>query len=523
MNMQPDHALFDADDAVAQHERKSLLRFIVCGSVDHGKSTLIGRLLYESGLVLSDQLEALGREASKTGGQGKELDFSLLLDGLAAEREQKITIDVAYRFFATARRKYIVADAPGHEQYTRNMATGASTADLALLLVSATDGLTRQTRRHAVIVSTLGIRRFVIAVNKMDLVAWSQERFASLQAEFRPFLQELGAEEVVFIPLSARSGDNLVHPSEHMPWYEGLSLLDHLDTVEVEPVHRTAGFRMPVQYVNRPDSTFRGYCGLVTSGEIRPGTSVQVLPSGRRTCVARIVTADGDLTHAFAGQAVTLTLSDEVDVSRGDILSDSVSPPLVTDGFDARLVWTGPDALASGRPYLMKLATATATATIEPPVSVVDLENNQSAAAACLSANDIGTATIKLDRLVAVDRYADGRDTGSFILVDPETCDTVALGTIESAKSPHATATKPNLLELVRSAESRGRSAVKAVTWRATGSLDTFMLTALITRNLHIASGVALAEVVTKTILYYVHERAWTLISWGRRSNLPAG
>jgi bifunctional enzyme CysN/CysC len=523
MNMQPDHALFDADDAVAQYEHKSLLRFIVCGSVDHGKSTLIGRLLYESGLVLSDQLQALDHEAGKAGGQGEELDFSLLLDGLAAEREQKITIDVAYRFFATARRKYIVADAPGHEQYTRNMATGASTADLALLLVSATDGLTRQTRRHAIIVSTFGIRRFVVALNKMDLVGWSQARFAELQAEFRPFLKELGVDEVIFIPLSARAGENLVRRSERMQWYPGPSLLEYLDTVDIEPIRRTASFRMPVQYVNRPDSTFRGYCGLVTSGEVRPGMPVESLPSGQRTHIARIVTADGDLARAIAGQAVTLTLSDDIDVSRGNVLTDSALPPSVADAFDARLVWVGPDALMPGRTYLIKLATTTATATIEPPINLVDLETNKSAPAACLAANDIGTATVKLDRLVAMDRYADGRDTGSFILIDPETCDTAGLGIIEAVQPPASAGVKPNLLDRVLSAESRARSAAKAFTWRATGSLDTFMLTALITRNLHIAGGVALAEVVTKTVLYYIHERAWTLVRWGRRSNLSAG
>jgi sulfate adenylyltransferase large subunit len=531
MNMQPDHALFDADDAVAQHEGKSLLRFIVCGSVDHGKSTLIGRLLYESGLVLSDQLQALDREAGKGGGSGEPLDFSLLLDGLAAEREQKITIDVAYRFFTTARRKYIVADAPGHEQYTRNMATGASTADLALLLVSATDGLTRQTRRHAIIVSTLGIRRFVIAVNKMDLAGWSEARFAELQAEFRPFLRELGADEVVFIPLSAREGDNLVRRSERMPWYRGPSLLEYLDNVDAEPLRRDAGFRMPVQYVNRPDSTFRGYCGLVAGGEVWTGMPVQVLPSGRRTHVARIVTADGDLVHAVAGQAVTVTLSDDVDVSRGDVIADGVSAAAVADRFDARLVWIGPEALAPDRSYVMKLATATATATIESPVFAVDLETNRSSAAAGLAANDIGTATVRLDRLVMMDRYADGRDTGSFILIDPETCDTVALGTIEAVKPVAAgmpdrkqadRPAKRDLLDLVRAAESRGRSAVKAVTWRATGSVDTFVLTALITGNLHVAGGVALAEIVTKTTLYYLHERAWMLVPWGRGADQPA-
>jgi sulfate adenylyltransferase large subunit len=523
MNMQPDHALFDADDTVAQHERKSLLRFIVCGSVDHGKSTLIGRLLYESGLVLSDQLQALDHEASKGGRNGEDLDFSLLLDGLAAEREQKITIDVAYRFFATAQRKYIVADAPGHEQYTRNMATGASTADLALLLVSATDGLTRQTRRHAIIVSTLGIRRFVIAVNKMDLVGWSQARFAELQAEFRPFLNELGIDEVIFIPLSAREGENLVRRSERMPWHEGPSLLEYLDTVDAEPMRRSAGFRMPVQYVNRPDSTFRGYCGMITSGEIWPGMPVQVLPSGQRTRIARIVTADGDLAVAVTGQAVTVTLSDDVDVSRGDIIADGASPASVTDRFDARLVWIGPGALTRGRPYVIKLAAATAMATIEQPVQVVDLESNQSAPAAALAANDIGIATLRLDRLVAAEPYAHGGDTGSFILVDPETCDTIALGIIEAVQPQGARTATPKLLNFVRSAETRARSAVKAFTWRMTGSLDTFMLTALISKNLHIAAGVALAEVLTKTVLYYLHERAWTLISWGQGPNLPSG
>ncbi len=521
MNMQPDHALFDADDAVAQHERKSLLRFIVCGSVDHGKSTLIGRLLYESGLVLSDQLRALDYESGKGGGQGEALDFSLLLDGLAAEREQKITIDVAYRFFATARRKYIVADAPGHEQYTRNMATGASTADLALLLVSAEDGLTRQTRRHAIIVSTLGIRRFVVAINKMDLVDWSQARFAELQIEFRSFLKELDVDEVIFIPLSARGGENLVRRSECMPWYEGPSLLEYLDTVEIEPTHRSDGFRMPVQYVNRPDSAFRGYCGLVTSGDVRSGMPVEVLPSGQRSQVARIVTADGDLPHAFAGQAVTLTLSDDIDVSRGDVISDCTSPPSVSDGFDARLVWIGPDALAPGRPCLVKLATATAAATIEGPFNVVDLESNRTAAVEYLTANDIGTVSIKLDRLIAADCYRGGRDTGSFILIDPETFDTIALGIIEAVKPPASAAAKSNLLDFIRSAETRARSAAKAVTWRVTGSLDTFMLAALITRNLHIAGSVALAEILTKTVLYYAHERAWMLIPWGRRQGEP--
>jgi sulfate adenylyltransferase large subunit len=516
MNMLPNHALFDADDAIARHERKSLLRFIVCGSVDHGKSTLIGRLLYDSGLVLLDQLQPLSR-AGAPGGQSEELDFSLLLDGLAAEREQKITIDVAYRFFSTARRKYIVADAPGHEQYTRNMATGASTADLALLLVSATDGLTRQTRRHAIIVSTLGVRRFVVAINKMDLIGWSQVRFAELQAEFRMFMQELDVDEVTFIPLSAREGDNLVYRSERMSWYEGPSLLEYLETVDVEPTREGKGFRMPVQWVNRPDWTFRGYCGLVTSGQVYPGMPVRVLPSGQRTHIARIVTADGDLAHARAGQAVTLTLSHDIDVSRGDIISDSELPPTVADRFDSRLVWIGPGALVPSRPYLMKLAAMTATATIEQPIRVIDLESNRSQATDSLTANDIGTAVLKLDRLIAADRYLVYRDTGSFILIDPDTGDTIALGIIEAVKPAAAGGAKANSRHLLRSSDSHVRSIAKTVSWRLTGSLDTFVIAALITGNSKLAGGVALTEFLTKTMLFYVHERAWALVPWGRR------
>ena len=516
MNMQPSRTLFDAADVVARHERKSLLRFIVCGSVDHGKSTLIGRLLYESGLVLSDQLQALSRDRSRRRGSVEQPDFSLLLDGLAAEREQKITIDVAYRFFATERRRY-VADAPGHEQYTRNMATGASTADLALLLVSANDGLTRQTRRHAIIVSTLGVRRLVVAINKMDLVGWSESRFAELQAEFSAFVRDLDVDDVAFIPLSARDGENLVDRSQRMPWYQGPSLLEYLETVEIEVRPRSIGFRMPVQYVNRPDSTFRGYCGLVTSGEVYPGMPVRALPSGQSTHIARIVTADGDLAYAGAGRAVTLTLSDDIDVSRGDVISDCDFPPSVADRFDARLVWIGPDALVAGRSYLMKLATVTATVTIEQPFCLVDLDTNRSAVAGSLAANDIGTTVIKLDRLIAADRYRDRRDTGSFILIASETGDTIALGIIEATKPAAVRAATTNLRHLIRSAETRARSIAKAVSWRATGSLDTFVVAALVTGNSRLACGVALAEILTKTALYYVHERAWALIPWGRR------
>jgi sulfate adenylyltransferase large subunit len=516
MNMIPDRASFDADEAVARHEDKSLLRFIACGSVDHGKSTLIGRLLYESGLVMVDQLQALDHARARNGGCNGELDFSLLLDGLAAEREQKITIDVAYRFFATARRKFIVADAPGHEQYTRNMATGASTADLALLLVSAAEGLTRQTRRHAIIVSTLGVRRFVVAINKMDLAGWSEARFAELQTEFRAFLRDLDVDEVTFIPLSARDGENLVCRSQHMPWHHGPSLLEHLETVDVHAKDRSAAFRLPVQLVNRPDSTFRGYCGLIASGEVYPGMPVQVLPSGQGAHVTRIVTADGDLAHAIAGQAITLTLSEDIDISRGDVIADCDLPPVVTNRFAAGLVWIGPDALALDRSYHVKLAAMTAIAKIELPVSVIDLETNRSHVAERLAANDIGMAVVRLDRQLAVDSYSCCRDTGSFILIDSDTGDTIALGIIEAMK-PLGTGTgKVNLFNFIRPTETHLRSVAKAISWRATGSLDTFVIAALITGNSKVAGGVALAEILTKTALYYVHERAWALVPWGR-------
>jgi sulfate adenylyltransferase large subunit len=518
MNVRIDPALFDADEFVARQECKSLLRFIVCGSVDHGKSTLIGRLLYESGLVLSDQLEALDHESRRYGTQGKERDFALLLDGLAAEREQKITIDVGYRFFTTARRKFIVADAPGHEQYTRNMATGASTADLALLLVSAADGLTRQTRRHALIVSMLGVRHFVVVINKMDLVGWSEARFAEIESEFQAFARDLQIDSIVFVPLAARDGDNITSRSQRMPWYQGASLLEYLESVEVAPV-RASAFRMPVQYVNRPDSWFRGYCGLIASGDVYPGMPIRILPSGQRTHVARIVTMDGDLAHGLASQAVTLTLSDEIDASRGDVLVGADDPAPVTDRLGARLVAIGTEALVPGRTYLLKLAAATVKARIDPGLQVINLETHRYRAAGNLAVNDIGTAVVTLDRPLAVDRYSDCRETGSFILIDPESCDTIGMGIVETIQLAEACGSGRNvtrLSELIRATDTHARSLAKAISWRATGSLDTFFIAAVITRSLTMAGGVALAEVLTKTALYYGHERVWALIQWGR-------
>lgn len=520
MKVQIDPALFDADEFVARQERTSLLRVIACGSVDHGKSTLIGRLLYESGLVLADQLEALDHESRRYGTQGEERDFALLLDGLAAEREQKITIDIAYRFFTTARRKFIVADAPGHEQYTRNMATGASTADLALLLVSAADGLTRQTRRHALIVSILGVRHFVVVINKMDLVGWSQSRYAAIEAEFRTFARNLEVDEIAFVPVGARGGDNITARSRRMRWYPGPPLLEYLETVAIEPVPATA-FRMPVQCVNRPDPRFRGYCGLISSGDVCAGMPVQVLPSGQRTHVARIVTPDGDLSHALAGQSVTLTLSDEIDASRGDVLVGTDAPVKVTARIRVRLVAIGTEPLGPDRLYLFKLAAATVNARIEPGFRVIDLETHAYRDAAELVVNDIGAAIITLDRPLAVDVYAHCRETGSFILIDPESCDTVGMGIVWNTQPAQAISlaqnNKTTLSDLIRATETHGRSLVKAISWRATGSLDTFVIAAVITGSSTLAGVVALAEILTKTALYYIHERVWALIRWGKR------
>jgi sulfate adenylyltransferase large subunit len=354
----PEQTLFSLDDFVVQQENRNLLRFIVCGSVDHGKSTLIGRLLYESKCLFDDQLDLLAQESRNHGTQSGKLDFSMLLDGLAAEREQKITIDVAYRFFATERRKFIVADAPGHEQYTRNMATGASTADLALLVVSAESGLTKQTRRHLLILSALGVRQIVVAVNKMDRIGWSRSGFAELEAEVRAFINDLDFDTFAFIPVAAASGDNVVSRSDHMDWYCGPSLLEYLERVQIVPKSHGAAFRMPVQWVNRPDPGFRGYCGLIAGGEVHPDMPVQVLPSGQWARVERIVTADGDLDRAVPGQAVTLTLAGEIDVTRGDVIAGIDAPAPVTDRLCARLVWMAMNRLPLKGPICSSLLRA---------------------------------------------------------------------------------------------------------------------------------------------------------------------
>jgi sulfate adenylyltransferase large subunit len=518
----PEQTPFLLDDFVAQQESKNLLRFIVCGSVDHGKSTLIGRLLYESKCLFDDQLDALAKDSRAHGTQGGKLDLSLLLDGLAAEREQKITIDVAYRFFTTARRKFIVADAPGHEQYTRNMATGASTADLALLVVSAESGLTVQTKRHLLIVSVLGVRQIVVAVNKMDRVGWSRSEFAQLEAEFRAFANNLDFDTFAFIPVAAASGDNVVNRSDHMDWYRGPSLLEYLERVQIVRKSHGVAFRMPVQWVNRPDPGFRGYCGLIAGGEVHPDMPVQILPSGRWARVERIVTADGDLDRAVAGQAVTLTLAGEIDVSRGDLIAEIGAPAPVTDRLRTRLVWMGEEPLTPGKPYLLRRATSTATATLQPGLRVFDLDTRESTQADCLQINGIGIGILELDRHIAIDRYADNKETGSFILIDPESYDTVGLGMVDEVLptlSRRLTRIGAAITDLIRSTESHSRSIAKAASWRMTGSLDTFIIATFVIGNPKAAGAVALTEILTKTALYYFHERMWVLIPWGKRAS----
>ena len=414
-------------------DRKTLLRFITCGSVDDGKSTLIGRLLYESKLIFDDQLAALEADSRRVGTQGGALDFALLVDGLAAEREQGITIDVAYRFFTTERRKFIVADTPGHEQYTRNMATGASTADVAVILADARKGVLTQTRRHSFIVAMLGIKHVALAVNKMDLVGYDQAVFDRIAADYREFAASLGLTDVTAIPISALRGDNVVEPGANMPWYDGPPLLTYLETVEAGRDAVSGPFRLPVQLVTRPDLDFRGYAGIITSGTVHPGDEVRVLPSGATATVERIVTWDGDLSSAEAGQSVTLTIDREIDVSRGDMITSAADPAGLADQFEAHLVWMHTDPLLPGRPYLMKLGSSTATCTVTHLKYGINVSTLERTPAATLAANDIAVATIATDRRLPFDPYQANRETGGFVLIDRLTNVTVGAGMIDFA------------------------------------------------------------------------------------------
>ncbi|KAB7767518.1 bifunctional sulfate adenylyltransferase subunit 1/adenylylsulfate kinase [Xanthomonas maliensis] len=416
-----------------QHESKPLLRFITCGSVDDGKSTLIGRLLYDSKRLFDDQLAALESDSRRHGTQGENIDYALLMDGLSAEREQGITIDVAYRYFDTDHRKYIVADCPGHEQYTRNMATGASTADVAVVLVDARKGLLPQTRRHSYIVSLLGIRQVVLAVNKMDLVGYDAQVFADIADSYRALAVQLGISQVQCIPLSALAGENLSSPATQMPWYQGPSLLQHLDALELETDVAASGLRLPVQWVNRPDSQFRGYAGTIVAGQVRAGDAVVVVPSGRRARVAKVLGADGEIAQAHAGQPVTLTLHEEIDISRGDVIAAADDPPEVADQFAAHLLWMDDAALLPGRPYWLKIGTRTVTASVSDIKHKVDVNTQERLAAKRLELNEVGYCNLALDAPIAFAPYARNRVLGSFILIDRQSNATVGAGTLEFA------------------------------------------------------------------------------------------
>ena len=423
----------DIEQYLEAHQHKTLLRFITCGSVDDGKSTLIGRLLYESKALLEDQLSALESDSKKHGTQGGELDFALLVDGLSAEREQGITIDVAYRFFATEKRKFIVADTPGHEQYTRNMITGASTADVAVILIDARKGVLTQTRRHSYLVSLIGIRRVVLAINKLDMVDYSQEVFEQIDADYRAFASRLGIEHIQSIPLSALRGDNITEPSPNTPWYRGPSLMQFLETVELEQAREDAPLRMPVQWVNRPNLDFRGFSGRILGGSVRPGDAIRVLPSGKTSRVERIVTLNGDLQQAVTGQSVTLTLSDEIDISRGDVIAAADAPPAVADQFEATVVWMSEEAMLPGRPYLIKLGASSIGGALGQPKYQIDVNSLDQLPAKTLGLNEIGVCTLSLDRAAPFDPYAENRDMGSFIVIDRYTHQTVGAGMLHFA------------------------------------------------------------------------------------------
>ena len=419
----------DIDAYLAGHEKKSLLRFITCGSVDDGKSTLIGRLLYDSKMIFEDQLAALEADSKRVGTQGQEIDFALLVDGLAAEREQGITIDVAYRFFTTKKRKFIVADTPGHEQYTRNMVTGASTADLAVILIDARKGVLTQTRRHSFLAHLLGIRHIVLAVNKMDLVGYDKTVFDRITLAYRAFASEIGITNFTAIPISGFKGDNITALSDNMPWFKGPPLIEHLETVEVGSASDEAKpFRMPVQWVNRPNLDFRGFSGQLAGGAVKPGDPVRILPSGKITTVERIVALDGDLDEAVAGQSVTLTLADEVDCSRGDVIAAAENPPEAADQFEATLVWMADEAMIPGRAYWLKLATQTVSATIQQPKYEINVNTLDHLAAKTLDLNGIGVVELSTDKPIVFEAYADNHALGGFILIDKLTNATVAAG-----------------------------------------------------------------------------------------------
>ncbi len=455
----------DIDAYLEQHQQKSLLRFITCGSVDDGKSTLIGRLLYDSKMIFEDQLAALEADSKRVGTQGQEIDFALLVDGLAAEREQGITIDVAYRFFTTEKRKFIVADTPGHEQYTRNMVTGASTADLAVILIDARKGVLTQTRRHSFLAHLIGIKHIVLAVNKMDLVAYDKTVFERILLSYRAFATEIGITNFTAIPISGFKGDNITALSENTPWFKGPALIEYLEGVEVAAQRAVnSDFRLPVQWVNRPNLDFRGFSGQIAGGSVRPGDAVRVLPSGKTTTIDRVVTQGGDLEEAVAGQSVTLTLSDEVDCSRGDVIAAADAPPEAADQFEATLVWMADEAMIAGRAYWLKLATQSVSATIQPPKYEINVNTLDHLAAKTLELNGIGVVELSTDKPIVFEAYADNRTLGGFILIDKITNATVAAGmlhfSLRRAQNVHWQAT-----DVSREARANLKNQKPALLW----------------------------------------------------------
>ncbi len=455
----------DIEAYLDRHQRKTLLRFITCGSVDDGKSTLIGRLLFDSKAIFEDQLSALEADSKRLGTQGENLDFALLLDGLAAEREQGITIDVAYRFFSTERRKFIVADTPGHEQYTRNMITGASTADLAVILIDARKGVLTQTRRHSYLAHLIGIEHIVLAVNKMDLVGFDRTRFEAIVADYRAFAASIGIGAFESIPMSALAGDNIAVRSGRMPWYAGPALIEHLEAVEVNVAkERLAALRLPVQWVNRPNLDFRGFAGLIAAGEVTPGDRIRVLPSGRTSRVSRIAGFDGDLSRAVAGQSVTLCLEEEIDCSRGDVIVAAEAPAQIADQFESTLVWMADEPLLPGRPYWLKLATQTVTVTVHAPKYQVNVNTLEHLAAKTLELNAIGVVNLSTDRPVVFEPYTASRELGGFIVVDKLSNATVAAGMIHfslrRSQNIHWQA-----LDISRESRARLKNQKPAVLW----------------------------------------------------------
>jgi bifunctional enzyme CysN/CysC len=475
----------DINAYLKNQEEKSLLRFITCGSVDDGKSTLIGRLLWDSKLIFEDQLAALKVDSKKVGTQEGGIDYALLLDGLQAEREQGITIDVAYRFFSTDKRKFIVADTPGHEQYTRNMVTGASTAQVAVILIDARKGILTQSRRHSYLASLVGIRQVVLAINKMDLVDYSKARFEAIRKEYELFATRLGFDRIAAIPISALNGDNIIEPSVNTPWYNGPALLEYLETVEIADSASEAPFRMRVQWVNRPNLNFRGFCGTIASGRIRAGDEIVVTSSGQSSRIARIITMDGDLEEAFAGQAITLTLDDEIDISRGDLLATPEARPNHSERYEAKVVWLHEEAMQQNRSYLLKAGATTAPARVEALQHKINVNTLQQEQSSTLELNEVGSCIFNISREISFDAYRENRSCGSFILVDRMSNATVGAGMIEAPlESSLQTQGKSRVIDSVDRASIKGQEA-KILWFNNACSKNSINLAVIVERKLH--------------------------------------